>query len=198
MNFADYKDESPSSFFLNPDTSELTIPCSCDEIFKSVGWLRSPLLLRNKSSNIPFDSDKNLIFKLRALFGKSPRAEILAYLLCNGRVSASEIISSTSYTKPTVYNTINDLAVGKYINQYNINGSMKYFVDSSRWHLLLQTDNELPVWIDWQRVFVSLNKFSFFLIENSNTSDYILKSNLITMYKILSDAFIVSGIQNPL
>jgi len=199
LNFADIEDESPGSFFLNPDISELPIPSSFDENFKSAGWLRSPMLLRNKSSNIPFDSDRNLIFKLRALFGISPRAEILAYLLCNERVSASEIIGSTGYSKPAVYDTLNDLVIGKYIDQYNINGSMKYFVDFNRWNHFLKMDKVLPVWIDWQRVFVAIYKFSFFLIENtnSNISDYIIKSNLITMYEILSDAFDASGILNP-
>lgn len=199
LNFANTKDNISNPFFLNTDTSELPIPGSYDENFKSSGWLRSPMNIRNKSSDIPFETEKNLLFKLRTLFGITPRAEILAYLICKGRVSATEIINSTGYSKPSVYDTLADLTTGKFINQYNKNGSMKYFVDLNRWKNFLDIDNPLPVWIDWQRVFVPLCKFSLFLIENtnSNISEYILKSNLITMYEILSNAFTTSEINNP-
>ena len=199
LNLADTNDNIPCPFFLNTDTSELPIPGSYDENFKSSGWLRSHINIRNKSSDIPFESEKNLLFKLRTLFGITPRSEILAYLICKERVSASEIINSTGYSKPSVYDTLADLTTGKFINQYNKNGSMKYFVDLNRWKKFLSIDNPLPVWIDWQRVFVPLYKFSLFLIENtnSNISEYILKSNLITMYEILSNAFIASEIKNP-
>ncbi len=199
LNLADTNDNIPCPFFLNTDTSELPIPGSYDENFKSSGWLRSPINIRNKSSDIPFESEKNLLFKLRTLFGITPRAEILAYLICKERVSASEIINSTGYSKPSVYDTLSDLVTGRFIDQYNKNGSMKYYVDLNRWKNFLNIAKPLPVWIDWQRVFVPLYKFSLFLIENtnSNLSNYILKSNLITMYEILSNAFIASEIKNP-
>jgi len=199
LNLADTNDNIPCPFFLNTDTSELPIPGSYDENFKSSGWLRSPINIRNKSSDIPFESEKNLLFKLRTLFGITPRAEILAYLICKERVSASDIINSTGYSKPSVYDTLSYLVTGRFIDQYNKNGSMKYYVDLNRWKNFLNIDKPLPVWIDWQRVFVPLYKFSLFLIENtdSNLSDYILKSNMITMYEILSNAFIASEIKNP-
>jgi hypothetical protein len=196
---ADFNDNSPSPFFLNFDTSTLPIPGNYDENFESAGWLRSPMHIRNKSSDIPFDSEKNLLFKLRTLFGITPRAEIMAYLICNEKVSVAEIINSTGYSKPSVYDTLSDLATGRYIDQYNKNGSMKFSINLNRWKHFLNLDKALPVWIDWQRLFVSLYKFSIFLIEytNSNISDYLLKSNLITMYEILSNAFTASEIKNP-
>jgi len=199
LNFADTNDNMPNPFFLNSDTSELPIPGSYDEIFKSSGWLRSPMHIRDKSSDIPFESEKNLLFKLRTLFGITPRAEILTYLICKERGSASEIINSTGYSKPSVYDTLSDLVTGRFIDQYNKNGSMKYYVDLNRWKIFLNIDKQLPVWIDWQRAFVPLYKFSLFLIENtnSNISEYILKSNLITMYELFSNAFTASEINNP-
>ncbi|MHB1454968.1 MAG: winged helix-turn-helix domain-containing protein [Saccharofermentanales bacterium] len=186
-------------FFLTFDGAPIPVTNKIDDNFKSAGWLRSTISARGNSMQVPFEAPNNLILLLRSLFGLTPRAEIISFLFVNKRTSASDLVSGTGYSKPSIYDALSDLLKGGYIQQQTIGSRSFYSLDSIRWEHFINISSQNLRWIDWQRVFVALDKLTIFLnqIKSSDLSNYMLKSKMLTVSHALNSGFVSSGLDNP-
>ncbi|MHB1454416.1 MAG: hypothetical protein ACYCYM_10750 [Saccharofermentanales bacterium] len=190
---------TPKPFFLTFDGTPIPVLNKYDENFESAGWLRSSMVPRSISMQVPFEVPGNLIIHLRLLFGITPRAEIIAFLLVNQRANASDLVKATGYSKPSIYDSLSDLVNGGYIHQQITGARSIYTLDFKRWEAFLNMKSESMRWIDWQRIFVAFTKLSYVLvlIQTQELSDYMLKSKLLSISKILNDGLVSSGLENP-
>jgi hypothetical protein len=185
-------------FFLTISQMDLPIIQDPDPIFSSVGWIRSTPKPRGLSQNVPMSYQTNLIFLMRSLFGLSPKAEITAYLIHHLSASASDIAYATGYTRPPIHESLNDLLSGGFVELKSAETGRTYGL-SNRWHDFLQINNLSTIWIDWQRVFIVLNQMHEFLyrIQDADQSDYLIKSNMLSLAESLDRGFVASAIPNP-
>lgn len=126
-----------------------------DELFLKHALERGPIELRGMSLAPRTDKPANLLFKLRALFGRQARAEVIAWLLSNGEGHPAEIARQTGYYRRTVQIVLNELAVSDLVRSIQT-GREKYFaIQQDQWRLLMDWHAEyhLPRWITWPTVF---------------------------------------------
>ncbi|MHB1483390.1 MAG: winged helix-turn-helix domain-containing protein [Saccharofermentanales bacterium] len=191
--------EEPESLFLNQEGIGLPLIGQSDVDFLSAGWIRSPVNLRGLSNQVKLNTPTNLILLLRSLFGLSPRAEIIAYLMSNDWANVSDMVNATGYSRPPIHESLNDLYAGGYIIQKNVKSRKVYSININRWKQFLGIEYKLFKWIDWQGVFTTIDKFCRFLetTHSEDLSEYLLKSKLISIAQTLNDGLVSSGLGNP-
>ena len=132
-----------------------------DENFVRHGWLRSVPELRGMSQSPRPDQPATFLFKLRALFGRQARAEILAWLLSHEQGHPAEIARQVNYYRRTVQQVLNELSESGHVRTFR-SGREKFFaVNHREWRFLNPgSDKEnFPVWINWAPLFTALQSF---------------------------------------
>jgi hypothetical protein len=192
-------DTQMKPLFLNHDGTIMPLLGEPDANFKSAGWLRSEINPRRLSIQIPFSTPSNLILHLRSLFGLSPKAEIIAYLMSNNRTNVSDLVTATGYTRPPIHESLNDLLAGGYINTKKLKSGQIYSLNTERWKQFIGINHKSSIWIDWQSVFISIDKLIAFFeaAQTDKMSEYLLKSELISIAEILNNGIASSGLPNP-
>lgn len=186
-------------FFYRADYKEIPRFGEPDPYFQAVGWLRSPIQARGLSSSVSCITPANMIFRLRALFGLNPRAEILAFLLTHEHASISDLMQMTGYSRPSIHETICDLLEGGFIEAKGKRNGQVYSIDKVRWLSFLEAVNTTYVWLDWTSVYSALRKICDYLRDcNANdVSDYILRSKSVRVATLLRDDLVGTGLPNP-
>lgn len=188
--------ERGDPFFRDVRGDTFPVVGEADHHFSSMGFTRQKIALRGLSVAVPMGPSANLLFKLRALFGLSPRAEVAAYLLTHPVGKASVIARSAVYSHPSIHDTLEELSQSGliYTQQRGL-----YSIDVPRWHQFLEIESPLPDWVEWPRVFAALSALVKFLVETEQIamSDYLVRSRILALYDILREKLHNSGIANP-
>lgn len=152
------------------------------------------------------DSSSALILRLRAGFGVSAKADVLAYLLGIGEHSASrqETAEATGYSRATVRGALRDLTRARFIQETS-DRSARYFAPVRPWVALLGFDrqrsasNRTPRWRYWTSVFAFLAQVDHWVQETdeSNESAYLLSSHARNLFEQHESAFDRNRIQVP-
>ena len=100
---------APEPLFLFPDGRPIPVVGRKDPLFLRHGLVRSPLLRRPVAMPFPAQAPACLWLRLRALFGVSARADILAYLLSHATGHAREIARRTGYAQRTIQDALSDM-----------------------------------------------------------------------------------------
>ncbi len=100
---------SPEPLFLTKNGRALPVVGNVDAVFLSHGLLRSPFVQRGVALSFPAEAPSCLWLRLRALFGVSARADVLAYLLTCTSGHAREIARRTGYAQRTVLDVLSDM-----------------------------------------------------------------------------------------
>lgn len=188
--------EAGEPYFLELDGSPLPLWGTLDPHFAAQGFQRPQVSLRNLALPVPMDSPCCLIFKLRALFGLSPRAEVSAYLLARGASKTPDIARECFYSLPAVRDTLGELALAGFA--YGPNRGA-YRIDDERWLPFLGLVCPVPDWIDWPRVFSALLLAidTLAAIDRDAPSDYLKASRMLSLAETLKRALFQSGLPNP-
>ena len=144
--------QKPSALF-----PHLAVTGRTDEKFARWGWLRPPIERRNLGRAPRTDQSSTFIIKLRALFGRQSRAEVLAWLLSHDAGHPAQVARETGYFRGSVQNVLNELELSGHV-QASRRGREKHFSASkSQWRFLLTwTDEpmaEFPMWLPWPSLF---------------------------------------------
>jgi hypothetical protein len=128
-----------------------------DEKFRSWGWLRAPLENRGMSRPPRPNQPATFMLKLRALFGRQSRAEVVAWLLTHDAGHPAQIARETGYFRGSVQNVLNELELSGQI-QATRQGREKLFVARpDQWRFLLTWEQsekaEFPRWLPWVSLF---------------------------------------------
>ncbi len=132
-----------------------------DPIFLKRAWERGPLELREMSQSPRPDQPGTFLFKLRALFGRQARAEVIAWLLANEQGHPAEIARQTGYFRRTVQLVLNELAGSGHVRAIRTGREKDFSIRPNEWRFLLTWDQEgpFPRWITWAPVFKLFTSF---------------------------------------
>jgi hypothetical protein len=173
----------PIPFFQRTDFKDMPVIGEPDPFFHDAGFIRSPVAIRGLSKPVVFSSSPNVIFLLRTLFGVSPRAELIAFLLSHDQASVSDLMYRSGYSRPSIHDVLNDLAKSGFISVYTKDNRNIYSLDITRWENFLSPNSIAYQWPDWAAVYAAIRKLYEFLyeIQTNPVSGYILRSKLIRM-----------------
>ena len=132
-----------------------------DPLFLRWGWQRGRIELRGMSQSPRPDQPATFLFKLRALFGRQVRAEVLAWLLSHDHGHPAEIARQTGYFRRSVQIVLNELETSGLIRSYRIGREKQFSLLHAQWRFLISWNPEgsFPVWIPWAPLFQALQTF---------------------------------------
>ena len=133
------------------------------------------------------------------MFGLTPRAEIAAYIFAAKEAYVSDLVRITGYSKPAIYDALNELVSGGFINQRTGGSGSIYSLPDNIWESFLRVGRNEVQWINWQCVLSVLGRFKSNLsaLAVKEASDYLVRSRLLTMSGDLDKGFAGSGLANP-
>lgn len=145
---------------------KVSISGHSDPIFEAWGWLRTPLEKRGLSRPPRPNQPAAFLLKLRALFGRQSRAEVLAWLLTHESGHPAQIARETAYFRGSIQNVLNELELSGHVFATR-EGREKHFVARKEdWRFLLTWDAReiagFPQWVPWAVVFTLIQRFHTF------------------------------------
>ncbi|MFP4204129.1 MAG: hypothetical protein ACLFS4_07335 [Opitutales bacterium] len=168
-------------------------PIECDPIFQKFGWLRGPVRHRSLSTAPRPNQAPAFLFKLRSLFGRQSRAEVMAWLLAHETGHPAEIARQTGYFSRSVQDVLNEMERSGHICATR-HGREKYFaIQHADWHFLITWQNKsdsrtgFPQWIHWPALFSFLECFHR-LLENPKLPQMSERMQAIEMRRALETA----------
>jgi len=143
---------------LFPDVPVLSDP---DPVFLKRSWQRGPVDLRGMSQSPKPDQPATFLFKLRALFGRQARAEVIAWLLSNESGHPSEIARQTAYFPRTVQLVLNELSESGHVRAIRSGREKDFAINATEWRFLMtwKNDGGFPLWIAWTPIFKAILTF---------------------------------------
>ena len=133
----------------------LPVPNNLDEKFEHWGWLRPPVENRGLSRPPRPDQAAAFLLKLRALFGRQSRAEVMAWLLAHEAGHPAQIARETGYFRGSIQNVLNELELSGHIQATRQGREKLFAARKEHWKFLLTwTDTgEFPRWLPWPTLF---------------------------------------------
>jgi hypothetical protein len=128
-----------------------------DPDFLTHGWQRGPVRYRGLGTAPRMDHPSNLLLKLRALFGRQSRAEVMAWLLAHDSGHPAEIARQTGHFRRSIQLTLNELERSGHIRARKEAREKHFSLDHNEWRFLITQETPslgtFPHWIKWARVF---------------------------------------------
>ncbi|MGD1085408.1 MAG: hypothetical protein ABSA47_11760, partial [Verrucomicrobiota bacterium] len=176
-------DKSPEALF-RKNGQPLFLPGSEeDAIFKSYGLLRTPVETRGLSSPALASpasdwSAANFMFKSRALFGVSIRADVFTFIVLHGAGNPTRIAREFGYSQRRVQDALLDLTSAGVFQVRNVGNAKEYFADSERVLRFLGATEDGICWFDWRTQARALSTVwrRVFAMREENLTAYILES----------------------
>lgn len=169
------------------------MPIDCDPIFQKFGWMRGPVRHRGLSTAPRPDQATTFLFKLRSLFGRQSRAEVMAWLLAHEAGHPAEIARQTGYFSRSLQDVLNEMEHSGHIRATRY-GREKYFaIKHADWHFLMTWSGKcdsgtgFPRWITWPALFAFLHRFHR-LLENPKLPEMSERMQAIEMRRALDAA----------
>jgi hypothetical protein len=135
-----------------------------DPLFLKWGWQRSPVRYRGLSVSPRMNKPTAFLLKLRSLFGRQSRAEVIAWLLANESGHPAEIARQTSYFRRSVQLVLNELEVSGHIRARRVGREKHFAILHEQWRFLAEWNKRealpfgFPQWIVWPAVFEILGR----------------------------------------
>jgi|TARA_B110000495_G_C23011509_1_gene598318 hypothetical protein len=152
-------------------------PRMLDPHFLKWGWKRGPIEHRRLSHAPRPERPATFLFKLRSLFGRQSRAEIIVWLLSNDAGHPAEIARQTGYFKRSIQAALNELEESGHIRSVRVGREKHFAIRHHEWRFLLtwnatsETEPVFPRWLHWPSLLQTLRK----------TNDLLANPNLTTM-----------------
>jgi hypothetical protein len=135
-----------------------------DPDFLEWGWQRSPVRYRGLSVRRSPDQPATFLLKLRSLFGRQSRAEVIAWLLANESGHPAEIARQTGYFPRSVQLTLNELEQSGHIRSLRYGREKHFSIIHEEWRFLATWRKQsnmphgFPQWIVWPARFEALDR----------------------------------------
>jgi hypothetical protein len=158
-----------------------------DEKFKAWGWLRPPVDHRGLSRPPRPDQSATFILKLRALFGRQSRAEVLAWLLAHESGHPAQIARETGYFRGSIQIVLNELELSGHIQATRLGREKRFAARKEHWRFL-QTwtnDGDFPRWLPWPVLF-TLFKRVHDLVDQPAFAGYSADLQAIELKRVMS------------
>jgi hypothetical protein len=160
-----------------------------DEIFFRWGWMRPPIENRGLSTPPRPNQPATFLLKLRALFGRQARVEILAWLLSHPSGHPAQIARETGYFRGSIQNVLNELELSGHVFATRQGREKLFAVRSDQWRFLLTWDQreapEYPRWLPWPTLF-GLIRGVHDLAETPGFSQHSFNLQAVEMTRVIS------------
>jgi hypothetical protein len=154
-----------------------------DAIFKSYGLLRTPVASRGLSSPVLPSllsawRAANFMFKARALFGVSIRADVFTFVVLQGASNPTQMARQLGYSQRRVQDALVDMTSAGVFQVRNVGNAREYFADSERVLRFLGALDNGICWCDWRTQARALSTVwrRAFAMREENLTAYILES----------------------
>lgn len=152
-----------------------------DSAFLEHGWRRSRVELRGQSQAIPVWRPESLVFKCRAFFGVSIRADVFAWLVANGSGTASHLARELGYSQRRVHEALMEMQFAEAFQIRREANRKEYVLEPGKgWRLLFEAPAQTGGWFNW-RAFgraVSVVWRKAFGMREADLTEYVLESEL--------------------
>lgn len=151
----------PAATALRPLFEGVPVFAEPDPHFQRWGWQRGRIELRGMSQAPRPDQPATFLFKLRSLFGRQVRAEVMAWLLSHEHGHPAEIARQTGYFARSVQLVLNELENSGLIRSFRIGREKQFSLLHSQWRFLISWSpaETFPIWIAWPPLFQTLQTF---------------------------------------
>ncbi|RRJ97659.1 hypothetical protein Ga0100231_003975 [Opitutaceae bacterium TAV4] len=140
---------------------------TADQDFLAGGWLRGPVRYRGLSVAPRMDHPGNLLLKLRALFGRQSRAEVMAWLLAHEAGHPAEIARQIGYFRRSVQITLNELERSGHVRSLRKGREKHFSLLADEWRFLatwpMSQGPTFPAWVPWSEIFRLLEQLNALL-----------------------------------
>lgn len=134
-----------------------------DPDFLAHGWLRGPVRYRGLAVAPRMDHAGNLLLKLRSLFGRQSRAEVMAWLLAHETGHPAEIARQTGHFGRSIQLTLNELERSGHVRALHQTRAKYFSLQHDDWRFLatwkMPAMRAFPVWMPWAALFRWLEQF---------------------------------------
>lgn len=135
-----------------------------DQDFFAQGWLRGPVRYRGLAVAPDMNHPGNLLLKLRALFGRQSRAEVMAWLLAHEAGHPAEIARQTGYFRRSIQITLNELERSGHIQSLRKGREKHFSLRHDEWRFLatwrLSPASTFPSWMPWPGIYRLLEQLN--------------------------------------
>jgi hypothetical protein len=186
----------PEPLFLAGNGRPLPVVGRKDALFLRHGLLRSPFARRGVALNFPAGAPACLWLRLRALFGVSARADILAYLFTHPSGHAREIARRTGYAQRTVQDALSDMEQSGCVNAVTQGRVRTMRVSGAFREGLLES--EPPVWRPWPEILETLEALWWKMEDwrRQGLSGMGLDSEILLTARPMADHLAQAGVAN--
>jgi hypothetical protein len=174
---------TPEALFQKNGQPLLLSSSAQDAVFKAYGLLRTPVKPRGLSAPVlpsiaPEWSFANFMFKARALFGVSIRADVFSFIMLQGASNPTRIARELGYSQRRVQDALVDMTFAGVFQVRNTRNTKEYFGDSERVYRFLGDVYAELCWFDWRSQARALSTIwrRVFAIREENLTSYILAS----------------------
>lgn len=164
-------------------------------VFKEYGFIREDFSLRAMTKPVSVNTQSNIRFLLRALFGIGSRAECILYLLTHEAGHPAEVANAIGISVRGAQDALIELAKsGVVFTRIKGKRLMEYWLSQERWWEFLFGMNfeeiKKPVWLDWISLYSALmNVWSVLNEIEKSKSDYMRSSKLREAMETMSLEF---------
>ena len=130
---------------------------AADPDFLVCGWQRGPVGYRGLATEPRMDHAGNFLLKLRALFGRQSRAEVMAWLLAHDSGHPAEIARQTGHFRRSIQLALNELERSSHIRARREAREKHFSLPRDDWRFLATwstpPERRFPRWFPWAAVF---------------------------------------------
>ena len=128
-----------------------------DDKFLRMGWQRGPVKFRGLSQGPRPDQPATFLLKLRAIFGRQSRAEVIAWLLAHESGHPAEMARQIGYFPRSVQLVLNELALSGHVHAVRSAREKHFAVRHEEWRFLItwktEKPDDFPRWVPWRPIF---------------------------------------------
>ncbi|HWL52068.1 MAG TPA: hypothetical protein VNQ90_06515 [Chthoniobacteraceae bacterium] len=128
-----------------------------DKTFLKWGWQRGPVRFRHLSQAPCMDRPATFLIKLRSLFGRQSRAEVICWLLSHESGHPAEIARQLSYFPRSIQMVLNELAFSGHVHAVRAGREKHFAIRHDEWGFLITWKMSPPVafphWVQWGGLF---------------------------------------------
>jgi predicted transcriptional regulator len=164
-------------------------------VFKEYGFIREDFSLRAMTKPVSVNTQSNIRFLLRTLFGIGSRAECILYLLTHEAGHPNEIANAIGVSARATQDTLIELAEsGLVLTRIKGKRKIEYWLFQKKWWEFLFGVNfeeiKKPIWLDWISLYSALMNVWNVLNEiEKSKSDYMRSSKLRESMETISLEF---------
>lgn len=171
-----------------------------DPIFARYGWYRSRLSLRKQAQPIPFDRAASFVFKCRALFGVNMRADVFAYLVTSGPITASRLARELGYSQRRAMDTLNEMQMADIFQVRHDGNRKEYHIELNRGlEQFFELKPDQLKWFPWRPFARGITKIwnKEFSLKEDGLTDYIFETEMVKVQEDAREDLESAGLSLP-